>query len=276
MALADIVEVNESDFNNQVIDYSESLPVLTFFWANWSTPSVSLAPVLEDLTEKAGGTFRLAKVNVDENSNLAVRFGIRNVPVIKAFRHRTIVAELAGEHTPLEIQGFISSIEAHPADLVLRKAESLLAMHDWPGAEAAYREVLSTRPDFPPALLGLAKTQLALGNSQQAIELLSNFPASKSFSSAEKLLPLAHALVPMQQPQYDTMSTLDAIFTRSLSLFLKGHYPAAMDGLLEILRNDKKFKDGEVKQVILAIFEILGKDNPLTIEYSQELASVLF
>jgi len=69
---------------------------------------------------------------------------------------------------------------------------------------------------------------------------------------------------------------LEAAYYRALRLILRGNFPAAMDGLLDILRQDKRYRNGEIRLVMLGLFELLGENNPLTRQYRQELASVLF
>jgi len=276
MTIADIIEVTEEDFEFQVIQYSETLPVIVDFWAEWSDGSKKLDPVLRKFAQESGGSFRLAKVNVDENPNLAVRFGIRGIPTVNAFRNREIVAEFTGLRTEKQIKDFLSRIEAHPMDLIMRKAESLLAQHNWERANEAFIEVITKRPDYPPALLGMSKTYLALGNADRAYHLLNNFPASKEYPTAETLLPLVEAISHVKETLPYSEDILNATFNRAIRLFLQGNYSSSMDGLLDIIRDDKSFRNGEAKRVLLAIFEILGNKDPLTIKYRKELASILF
>ncbi|MEK7312206.1 MAG: tetratricopeptide repeat protein, partial [Chloroflexota bacterium] len=69
---------------------------------------------------------------------------------------------------------------------------------------------------------------------------------------------------------------LDALFYQSGRLLARGQWEAGMDGLLETLRRDKKYRKGEPRLIMLGIFELFGEDDPRTREYRQELASVLF
>ena len=74
----------------------------------------------------------------------------------------------------------------------------------------------------------------------------------------------------------NTDNALDAAYAQAIRLAKRGNYEAALDGMLDILRQDKRFKDGEVRKVIVALFELLGEESPITQEYRSELASVLF
>ena len=274
-----IIDVSEADFEYHVITYSQNVPVVVDFWAEWCGPCRVIGPILGRFAEEAQGGFRLAKVNVDENPNLALRYNVRSIPVVKAFKEGKMVAEFVGSQPERKIREFLHKIAPDQSDLNLEKGQSLLEMQQPIEAESSFRQALDSSPTNSAALLGLGRCLLLQGRGTEALDFLSDFPTSKEFSSAEKLLPLAKELA-----QFDTEraliettgNPLDAAFQNSLQLVKRGNIEAAMDGLLDILREDKHYNDGEARQIMVALLELLGDNNPITRQYRGELSSVLF
>jgi putative thioredoxin len=273
-----IIDVNEADFQYQVLVFSKNTPVVVDFWAEWCGPCKMLGPMLEKLAIQANGAFRLAKVNVDQNPNLAMQFDVRGIPAVKGFRDGQVVAEFTGLQPENLVRDFLRKLSPTEGDLNLEKGLSLVNLGRWTDAFDPLQQALRADPDQPRALLGLAKTHLAQGNPADALVILRNFPASKEYNTAETLIPLATALATTANEDIplDSDDLLATAYQRALKLVARGNIPAALDGLLDILREDKTYRDGEVRQVILGLLELLGEENPQTREYRQELASLLF
>lgn len=100
-------DVTEKDFEEKVLKLSEQKPVIVDFWAAWCMPCRLLAPILEKIVEELEGKVYLAKVNVDENPELAVKYEIMSIPHIKLFKNRKVVDEFVGLHTQSEVKKWI-------------------------------------------------------------------------------------------------------------------------------------------------------------------------
>lgn len=270
-----IIDVTESDFDQQVLAYSYQNPVIADFWAEWCAPCRVLAPILEKLTNEAHGAFRLAKVNVDTNPKLAMRYDIRSIPVVKIFKDGTIVSEFVGAQPEARIREIIQKLIPSKSDLLINKANSLL--HNQPVvAEEAYLKALEQSPDNSIALLGLSKSLFLQGRIKRAIEALTGFPASRELQSAEQLLILADHIEIVNQQKNIPEEPLEAAYMNSLRLVTLGNIEAAMDGLLDLLKLNKNFKDGAVKQDIRGLLELMDENDPQTRQYRNEFASILF
>ncbi len=272
-----IVEITDENFEYEVVQYSLNTPVVLDFWADWSKPSKILSPMLEMLAHEAGGGFRLAKINVDHSPNLALRFGVRTIPTVKAFTQGEVVGEVVGLQPEPRLRDFITRITPpSPFTLAIEKANNLLSMRQWVEAEKLFLNLLEQTPDNPACLLGMAKISIVQKHPDMALRILHKFPASKYYSNAEILLPLAETLHKLATGKWQSETDLDLTFTNSLNLVYRGNFAAAMDGLLEVLRENKSYRNGLARQVYLSILEMMGGDDPETRDYRNELASVLF
>jgi putative thioredoxin len=277
MASDFIVDVSETDFEYEVIAYSQNVPVVVDFWAPWCQPCKLLTPILEGLATSSQGSFRLARINVDDNPNLAMRYGVRSIPTVKAFSQGQVVNEFIGLQPEARIKEFIERIlPPSQYSLSLEKGASLLAAQNWSAAEQLYRDLDAQDPGKPAVQLGLIKSILAQGKASEAIFLLRNFPASREFPIAEKLRPLAEMLVRAEKNELPDENDLDAMFRNSLRLAGRGNLEAAMDGILEILRQDRRYRSDRARQVILSILELYDPADPVARQYRNELAAVLF
>lgn len=277
MATSHIKDVSEADFEYEVLAYSKNTPVIVDFRAAWCRPCKVLSPMLEQLAIEAHGAFRLARVDVDQNPNLALRYGVRTLPSVKVFTDGQVISEFVGVQPEARLREILSQIAPpSPASLAVEKADSLLAAHHWVEAERLYRQILQAIPDHPASLFGLAKCLIAQNRGAEALDILRHIPPSRHFSPAQTLLPLAEAQLAYQRNELPVESDLDAAFMNSIRLAGRMNLPAAIDGLLEVLRQDRQYRNGLAHQVVLGLLELSGEENPLTRPYRSELASILF
>jgi putative thioredoxin len=271
------IDVTEIDFEYEVITYSKNIPVLVDFWAEWCQPCKSLSPILERLVVEAKGTLRLAKVDVDKNPNLARQYNVRSIPTVKAFIEGQVAGEFAGAQPEGRVREFVSKLTPpSPVGLDIEKGQGMLLSHNWSDAEKNLRNALSQKPESAAARLGLAKSLLAQGKPDETLDYLKDFPDSRELHTAELLKPLALALRNLNSETLPEESDLDAIFRNSLYLASQGKFPLALDGLLDILRQDKHYRNKLARDVILGILELMGSEDTQTREYRSELASALF
>ncbi len=163
-----------------------------------------------------------------------------------------------------------------PSSLLAQKGFSLLSLGQIGEAKTTFLEALEIDAQHPASLLGMMKVYLLTDQGQLAREIYERFPASPEFNQAERLLPFLKATDDLLRGRLPGETDLDAAFSNSIRLASRGNIPASIDGLLEILRHDKRYRRERAHQVVLALFELLDPDADQTREYRSELASILF
>lgn len=278
MALSEyILDVDEATFESEVVLKSHEVPVVVDFWAPWCGPCRTLSPMLERQAIEAGGAFLLAKINVDDNPALSIRFGVQGIPAVKAFRHGEIAAEFVGAQPETVVKRFIEQLAPSETQQAIEEALSLLGTRHYQQAESSFRDVLDEDESNADAALGLVESLLMRGQGDEVLEILEHFPAGTAWAKAETYKPLAELLVETGEQQSGIEDDpMEASLHQSARLIERGNIEAAMDGFLSILREDKNYRSGMVRQVMLALFELLGDQDPTTRKYREELASVLF
>ncbi len=272
-----ILDVDEATFESEVILRSHQIPVVVDFWAPWCGPCRTLGPLLERLAIEAGGSFLLAKVNVDENPGLSVRYGVQGIPAVKAFKQGQVETEFVGAQPEPVVRSFIGNLAPTEAEVAVENAHSLLVTHHWEQAETSFREIFEMDETNAPAALGLLESLLMQGKGEEALRIIEVFPPGNEWATAERHKPLAALLFEVEETgTSDLDDPLAAELYQAARLIGLGNLPAAMDGMLDILREQKNYRDGLPKQVLLSLFAIIGDQDTLTQQYRDELASVLF
>jgi putative thioredoxin len=274
-----IIDVDEMTFEQEVIQKSKEKTVVVDFWAAWCGPCRMLGPVLEQLAEEPGSNFLLAKVDVDANPGLAMRFGVQGIPAVKAFRNGQVAGEFVGAQPEPRVRQFIKEVAPGESDQASSSANQLLAERRWPEAAELYRQTLEKNPADLDARLGLAKALIGQGHGCRAQVYLADLQEeAATMSQAERLLPLADYLCKIAEKGDENaeVTVVEAQYRQAARLFSQGKIAPAMDGLLDVLRSNKNYRDGQVREVMLGVFELLGDEDPLTGAYRREMASVLF
>jgi len=244
-----VIEVNQNNFQQEVIQRSYNEPVLVDFWAPWCGPCRMLGPVLEKLANEANSGFTLAKLNSDQNPGLSMQYGIQGIPAVKAFSSGRVVDEFVGAQPEAMVRQFIGRVK---------------------GAAQPASSASSAKTDAPPAdpALRLQKAREALqkGDGCQAQRLLSNFPAGPQAAEAGRLLTLAEFVCTGGRNVAAT-GEAQAQYSQAASALQRKESSTALYSLLVALNHETPSGQIKARNLMEAIFSLLGETDPLTQQY---------
>lgn len=280
-------DVGMADFQEKVIDASHRAPVLVDFWAEWCAPCRVLKPILEKLTAEYGGRFILAKVNSDQNQELAARHGVRGIPNVKAFANGEMIDEFTGALPEAQIRAFIDSLLPSPAEPLRVAALEARVRGDTEVACSLLADALQLDPVNEAVQLDLAEIHLEQQRPDAARAILDalehgakNAARLSALQTRLKLVAAGAGADPAAlAARIDANAgDLDARLQLAHALALAHDYRPALEQLLEIVRRDRKWQDEAARKAMLDLFTLLGGSaqyDDLVREFRIQLARTL-
>ncbi|MEK7991921.1 MAG: thioredoxin [Thiotrichaceae bacterium] len=280
-----IVTVDVTNFQQQVVERSAQVPVLIDFWAEWCAPCQSLMPMLIALAEEYQGQFVLAKINIDEQQELAQHFGIRSVPTLKLFRYGEEVEEVAGAQPESVFRSIIDKYRERPADKIRLDAAHAKQSGDYTQAINLLTQAIEAEPDYFILQFDLANVYLENNQISEAQAILNSLPANiqtdlegVALQSQLNLLQViadAPSLEELQHLVANNDKDFQALHQLAVREVVAGEYEAAMEHFLTLMKRNRKFADDAGRKGLLSVFSILGNQNSLVARYRSKMSSLL-
>jgi putative thioredoxin len=238
-----------SNFEHEVIEASRKVPVLVDFWAPWCAPCRVLGPVLEKLAREYAGRFKLVKVDIDQNQELAEALQVRSIPAVFAFRDGKPVMNFLGAQPESQVRAFIDRVLPSPFIEVMDRAEKLIA---------------EGRADEAEKLLAQVPSNIDWDTRLEALRAATGFARSGANEGELK------AKLAADPDDHEARLKLAQLYAG------ERRYREAMDQLLEIVRRDKTWRDGEARRQLLTLFTLAAAEPDLVSKYRRELATALY
>src|SRR3954452_22413535 len=271
-----VVDVTEATFQAEVVDRSFQVPVLIDCWAEWCEPCKQLSPVLERLANAAGGTWILAKVDIDANPRIAQALQVQSIPAVFAVIGGQFIPGFQGALPEAQVREFVEAVlqagaqagltgagaaapadgaEApavpeEPEDPRFTAAEAALESGDYAGAAEQYRAILAVEPANQDAQFALGQVQLL-----QRLESIDQSAADRADAAPDDV---------------------EAQLAAADLLFAGNDIAGALDRLLKTVRLTTGDDREQVRKRLLEFFDLLGPDDPRVPGARRELARSLF
>ena len=280
-----VFDVTEAEFEEKVVKKSHDVPVIVDFWAPWCAPCRSLAPILERMVAEREGKVLLAKVNTDEEQNLAMQFSISGIPHVVAFRKGKATVQFTGLLTDAQMTEFFDRLQPTEAEKSAETAASLEKTNP-AEAEAMYRLALKTNPNQEDAIVGLARILLDQKKHEEASDLLDRIGSHGEYGAeADKLRAILWLQVQAKElPNEDVLRKRVkaepkngmALCDLGCVLAGNGNTADALEILLEAGRLDRKLASSKVRETMVKIFFVIGVRSDLADSYRDKLTTLLY
>ncbi len=283
---SNIIDVTETEFNDKVIEASESKLIVVDFWAPWCGPCKQLTPILEKIILKSGDKVTLVKINIDENQQIAAQLRIQSIPTVYAFKNKQIVNAFQGVIPEGQIIDFIekclgSKINEDFTEFY-KEIESAMVEDRFEEAKETLLEFISKNTDeikgicfyleclielkqFEEVEVFISSLEKDVQEKDEVKQVLKKLEIVKNNSSGPNIIDLLGKLE--NEPD-----NIDLILEISDKYFSMKEYENGMDLLL---KNYPKNRDS-IKNKMVEFFAVLGNTDQVTIQYRKKLSQLMF
>ena len=288
--MANVIDINQDQFLEEVVEKSKTTPVLVDFWAPWCGPCKQLTPVLEKLVNSKNGKIILAKVNVDENQGIAAQLKIQSIPTVYGFVDGKPIDAFQGAQPESQIEKMIDKlIEATPGNEIpklLEEAESFFKDQKFDEALQIYENLISLDPGNPKCISGMLRCLMQLNRYQDASEILESLDEKTiedpEIQKIKKLIENMNSssegktVEELKSILSNDTNNHDLRFELAEKYFSQNQSAEAFQELLHIFSHDSKWNDEAAKRKLLEYFDLLGFTDPNVVEARKKLSSLMF
>ena len=283
--LPNITEVTSENFPALVLERSRQIPVLVDFWADWCGPCQMQMPVLHKLVDDYDGKFALAKVNTDEQRELAAQYNIRSLPTMHLYKNGELVEEVLAAQTESTLRNLLDRYIERESDRLRMQAREQFKAGATQQALTLLESAHTAEPDNHQVTLDYCELCVHSGQLELAEQLLEGLPHDVRNESdalrVRALLDFTRAAgedadtAALEKVMAANPQDSATRYRLGAAQVLAGNWQAALDHFLYILQHDRQFNDDAGRKALLAVFELLGSEHELTGHYRRLMFNLL-
>ena len=286
MEYNNIIDVNEVDFETKVLEESSNRLVIVDFWAPWCGPCKQLTPILEKIISSSPDKVVLAKINIDENQQIAAQLRIQSIPAVFAFKDKQPVDAFQGVIPETEIIKFLEKSLgeklANNFSDFFDQIKSLFDEKKFLEAKDLLESFIAENPEEVDGICMYLESLLGLGEINIAEDFLDSL--SDDFIKTAKIKKIKDrvllvkntnkgpSLEKLKEDLKKTPRNLDIVFKITDTHFANNNYDTCFEALLSYYPTNKE----KIKTKMLGYFDVLGFDHESTILYRKKLSSIMF
>ncbi len=280
-----IIDVTEENFETEVLQKSQQIPIIIDFWAPWCGPCQQLAPMLENVLNEFQGKVQLAKINIDEQQGLAAAFRVQSIPTVVAFLNGQPVDHFQGILPEESLREWVTQLVPSPLDMLLQEGQ-ILEETDPAAAEGKYREAAELDPKNDTIKLRLAAVLVKLSRFDECGQIIEELetrgflePEAEQIKSQLELQAAADEAGGVEEARKALEAdpdNADLKIALADALAISNKHEEALEICLAIIAEDKVGAGVEAKATMLRIFDLLGPQSALTSAYRRKLATLLY
>ena len=276
------IHVTVESFQTDVIDKSQSMPVVVLFWAEQIPLSVQGRALLEQLLAEYQGKFVLALSDVAIDQNLAQRLQVQGLPSIRIIHLGQMAEQIDGPADETRLRTILDGLTESAADAIKGDLDSMLASGDFAGAAAVLQESIQEEPKNQSLRVELADVLVRKGDLDDARTVLASIPDG----TADRERPQNRLEFVEEVAAMDTLEVLeqaignapDDLETRyqlAIQLIVAERYEEGLDSCMEILRGDREFREDIGRLTMIRVFNMLGKGNEIAGKYRRKMFNLM-
>ncbi len=287
-----IIDVNADTFMTDVIEASKEKPIIVDFWAPWCEPCKQLTPLLENAAKDQSEKLTLAKVDIDQNQDIAAQLRIQSIPTVYTFFEGKVVDGFQGAKTNSEILEFVKksanlSGPGEEVEALLASAQQKIEERNWSEALNIAQKILQFDPESQIGFGNLIRSMIGLNKFKEVREIIdaldSKIKNSKpvtdallSLSASEKAFKAKENIQVLKENLKKDPQNLDYLLEMAIALFGNNEIEASFDMLLRSIKIDREWKEQKARKQLLEFFTSAGFEAEETINARRKLATLLF